>query len=109
MENLNIRPQENIAIICDNHSCFLSALMAIVSVGAVAIPLDPQINIASLNEIVEKFNIKYSFIYGKRAEKLYHNDEIDNAIFFYDGTTWVSPNRIKQVKVFTKWRHLTTA
>ncbi len=74
--------------------------MAIVSVGAVAIPLDPQINIASLNEIVEKFNIKYSFIYGKRAEKLYHNDEIDNAIFFYDGTTWVSPNRIKRSESF---------
>jgi long-chain acyl-CoA synthetase len=96
LEKMNLQPRENIAIVCDNHSCFLSALMAIVSVGAVAMPLDPQINATSLNEIVEKFNIRYSFIYGKRAEKLYHNDEIENTIFFYDGTTWISPDCVKQ-------------
>lgn len=96
LEKLNLRPRENIAIVCDNHSCILSALMAIVSVGAVAMPLDPQISATSLNEIVEKFNIRYSFIYGKRAEKLYHNDEIDNMIFIYDGTTWIGPDCIKQ-------------
>jgi long-chain acyl-CoA synthetase len=95
LRSISIRPYENIAIICDNHSCFLTALLSIISAGAVAVPIDPQISSSSLKEIIEKFNIRYAFIYGKRAEELFNNNDICNYIFHYDNSKWVSPINIE--------------
>lgn len=88
-------PHENILIICENHSCFLSALLSIISSGAVAVPIDPQISSSSLKEIIQKFNIRCAFIFGKRAEELFSHNNICGYIFRYDNTKWVGSANIE--------------
>jgi len=90
LKSMSLLPHENIAVICDNHSCFLSALLTIISAGAVAVPIDPQISPSSLKVLIEKFNIRYYFIFGKRAEDIFSND-LSNFIFRYDNEKWISP------------------
>ena len=95
LRSISIRPYENIAIICDNHSCFLSALLSIISAGAVAVPIDPQISSSSLKEITEKLNIRYAFIFGKRAEEIFSLNNTGNYIFHYENIKWIGPANIE--------------
>ena len=91
LKSINLWPHENIAVICDNHSCFLSAIMSIISAGAVPVPVDPQISFSSLEDIFKKFNIRCAFIFGKRAKKIFNNNKICNHIFHYDNSKWICP------------------
>lgn len=95
LKSIGLQSHENIAIICDNHSCFLSALLSIISAGAVAVPIDPQIPASSLKEIIEKFNIRYAFIFGKRAEEIFSHNNTCNYIFRYDNIKWIGPANIE--------------
>lgn len=90
LKSMNLLPYENIAVICDNHSCFLSALLSIVSAGAVAVPIDPQMSRSSLKEITKKFKIRYIFIFGKRAEEI-TSDNCHDYFFRYDNDKWIGP------------------
>jgi len=64
-----IKPLDNVAVICENGAAFFVAVLAVLTAGAVAVPVDPQLPLNMTVEMLKKCGVKCICISGVRPEK----------------------------------------
>lgn len=74
-----IGPLDRVALISENGASFLVGLLGILAVGAVAVPIDPQIPVANVIERGVQCSIKGVCVSGIRPEKnIMEHDNLPN-------------------------------
>jgi long-chain acyl-CoA synthetase len=68
-----VQAQERVALVSENSSSFLVGFLGILTVGAVAVPLDPQLPAAVIEERVSQCAIAWICTSGVRPEKTFGN------------------------------------
>lgn len=64
-----VKPLDRVAVICENSSSFIAALLSILSIGAAAVPIDPQIPYAPAFDLIIKCKAAHVCVSGLRPEK----------------------------------------
>ena len=83
-----VKPLDFVGIISENSVSFVVSMMAILHVGAIAAPLDPQLPIMQVKEILLNCNVKCVCISGIRPEKNFrmHSNEANS----FSGITFLN-------------------